>query len=98
MKRLGKSQIPLSFKTSGACEQDSQAPDEEPRPMCSPSIRVDIARGAQIKKAILILATEYVWHVLAALDGRRYGNQRVARGLSQRRQCSQIARRIAFQP
>ena len=59
--------------------------------MCSPNIRVDIARGTKIEEVILILPTECVWQVLAGFDGRRYGNQRVARSLSQRRQCLQIA-------
>jgi len=84
MKSLGKSQIPLSFEPPGACEQDGQAPHEEAGPMRSPDIRVDTARDAEIEKVILILPAECVWQVLAVLDGRRYGNQRVARGLSQR--------------
>ena len=66
--------------------------------MCAPNVWVDFTRGTKIKKIILILPTECVWQVLAALDGRRYGNQRVARGLSQRSKRSQIAGRIAFQP
>jgi hypothetical protein len=85
VKRLSKSQIPLPFEPPSACEQDGQAPHKEARPMCSPNVRADIARGTQIKKVVLILPTECVWHVLTALDSRRYGNQRVTRGLSQRR-------------
>ena len=85
MQRLGKSQIPLPFETSGAREQDGQAPHKEAGPMCSPNIRVDIAQGTQIEKVILVLATECVRQVLAALGGRRYGNQRISRGLSQGR-------------
>ena len=85
MKRLGKSQIPLSFETPGACEQDGQPSHKEAGPMCPPNVRVGITRGTQIEKVILILPIVCVRHVLAALGGRRYGNQRVARGLSQRR-------------
>ena len=85
MKSLGESQVPLSFEPPGACEQDGQTPHKEGGPMRSPNIRVDIARGTKIEEVILILPIECVRQVLAVLDGRRYGNQRVARGLSQRR-------------
>lgn len=98
MKSLGESQVALSFEPPGACEQDGQAPHEKAGPMCSPNIRVDIARGTKIEKVILILPAECVWEVRAGFDGRRNGNQRVARGLSQRCERSQIARRIALQP
>lgn len=74
MKRLGKSQIPLSFETAGAREQDGQTPHKESGPMGSPNIRVDITRGTKINKVILIFPIEGVWQVLAAFDGRRNGN------------------------
>ena len=98
MQRLGKPQIPLSFEPSGACEQDGEAPHEESGPMCPPMIRVDISRGTKVKQVILVFPTERVWQVPAAFDSRRNGDQRISRRLGQRRQRSQIARRIAFQP
>ena len=97
MQRLGKSQIPLSFKTPGTGEYDGQPPHKEARPMCAPNVRVDFTRSTKIEKVVLILPTECVWQVLAAFQGRRHGNKLVARRLSQRPKCSQIARRIAFQ-
>jgi len=98
MQRLGKPKIPFSLETPGACEQDGQARHEEAGSARPPNIRVDIARGAKLDKVVLVLTSECAWQVLAALARRRNGNQRVARGLRQCRQCSQIARRIAFQP
>ena len=58
MKRLGKSQIPLTFKTPGTGEHDGQAPHKEARPMRAPNVRVDFARSTKIEKVILILPTE----------------------------------------
>ena len=85
MQSLGQSQMPLSFEPPGAGEQDGQAPHEETGPMRSPYIWVDVTRGTKINKVLLVLPTECVWEVLAGFDGRRNGDQRVARGLSQRR-------------
>ena len=84
MQRLGQPQIPLAFESARAREQDSHAAHEEAGPMRPPCARVNIARSAKIEKVFLILPAECAWHMLAVLDGRRYRNQRVVRGSSQR--------------
>ena len=85
MKGLGESQVPLSFEPPGACEQDGQAPHEEAGPMRPPVSRVDISRGTKIEQVTLIFPIECAGQVPAAFNSRRNGDQRISRGLGQRR-------------